>query len=366
MAYSLFLDIPTKPLTGKMRNSSLVPVDLTLEITKKCPLNCLICSSTGGPPYSNELTIDELKRIIDEAQGLGTKTIIFSGGEPLEHPHLIDLCRHATHYDLDICVYTSGNIKGKDCAIDAISKVALSFLKNVPIDKMIFGLQGPTNEIHDSITGVYGSFDNAVRSIKRAVEESIPIEIHFVPVKQNYRTLPQMVMLARELRADKISVLRFVPQGRGKSGDSRLDAHELPALRSILEKVLSSKILPIRLGTPFNAFGLTEGNQCTAGRSRATIRADGFVFPCEAMKQFPSHDDNNLRRRSLEEIWQKSAIFQEARDFLHVISSSSCRNCKIFTKCRGGCPAQRLVLGNSIGDSPDPYCLACEVISKNV
>lgn len=343
--------------------------DLTIEITKKCPLNCLICSSNGGVPYPNELTVDELKRIIDDAQELGTQTIIFSGGEPLEHPHLIEICKYAKLYDLDVSIYTSGNVRArKDHSTKPISEGIISYLKDLPINKMIFGLQGPTDNIHDSITGVQGSFANAIASIKRVIRESIPAEIHFVPVKPNYRALPQMVRLAKMLQVDQISLLRFVAQGRGEDNNSslRLESHELILLKSIIGEMLASRTPRVRIGAPFNAFGFSEKNCCTAGKSRATIRADGFVFPCEAMKELHYCSDNYLRKKGLREIWEKSALFQEARNFMHLIGRSSCRNCKMFVKCKGGCPAQRLISGASIENDFDPYCFATEVIAQNV
>jgi len=347
---------------------SLVPLDLTIEITKKCPLNCLICSSNGGIPYSNELTVNELKTIISEVQELGTQTIIFSGGEPFEHPSLIELCKHAKCHALGVCFYTSGNVRNKDCSIGPIEESALSYLKKMSVDKMIFGLQGPTDEIHDSITGVQGSFTNAITSIKRTIRNSIPAEIHFVPVKLNYRTLPQMIALAKSLEVDQISVLRFVAQGRGEANESilRLETHEQLILKSILREVVASKNPCVRVGAPFNTFGLFEQNYCTAGISRATIRADGFVFPCEAMKELPYRIDNDLRRKSLKEIWENSAIFQQARNFAHLIDKSACRKCAMFARCKGGCPAQRLISGVPIQSYPDPYCLATEVLVKNV
>jgi len=328
----------------------------------------LTCSSNSGTPYANEFTLNELRTIIDDAQKLGTRTIIFSGGEPFEHAHLIELCKNAKRRDLGVCIYTSGNISLKDYSVGPISKSALSYLKKIPVDRIIFGLQGHTEEIHDSITCVHGSFNNAVISIRRAVKESIPTEIHFVPVKLNYRTLPEMVMLAKKLGTEQISVLRFVAQGRGKANENtlRLEADELLDLKSILREIVTSRVLRVRVGAPYNAFGLFKENYCTAGRSRATIRADGFVFPCEAMKELPYNTDNDLNRRNLREIWENSTIFHEARNFMYLIGNSECRACSMFARCKGGCPAQRLISGISVQNYPDPYCLVTQVIVKDV
>jgi radical SAM protein with 4Fe4S-binding SPASM domain len=351
-----------------MKPNSPALFNVTLEITKKCPLNCSICSSNGGVPYANELSRDMLERIIEDSHELGAKTVVFSGGEPFEHPDLIELCEHAKNLDLEVCIYTSGNASGWNNSIEPIDKKTLSHLKKISIDKLIFGLQGPDDKVHDLITEVHGSFKNAILSMKRAKAQFIETEIHFVPVKPNYMFLPKMIMLAKSLQVNVISVLRFVAQGRGKVNNNvlRLDPHDLVILKSMLQEMVAFKKPTVRTGSPFNTFGFFGENHCTAGKSRATIRADGFVFPCEAMKELPCYPDNNLHEKTLKEIWERSVIFEESRRFERFIMESTCRNCEIFARCRGGCPAQRLISGGSIKNSTDPYCLAREVVAENV
>ena len=67
--------------------------DLTLEITKKCPMNCILCSSEGGEAAPNEFSLTELKDIVDQAKSLGVTQISLSGGEPLTHKHILDICK---------------------------------------------------------------------------------------------------------------------------------------------------------------------------------------------------------------------------------------------------------------------------------
>lgn len=348
-------------------NDPYLPIDVTVEVTRKCPLNCLICSSEGGSPYRNELALSELKGLISDAHELGTQTICFSGGEPLEHPHIVELCRHSKCLGLNVYIYTSGNSSTDDHSPEPIKSDMLTQLAELSVNKIIVGLQGPNKEVHESITRVQGSFQNAVISIQKAVKKSIPVEIHCVPVKLNYEALPEMIDLANRLGVEKISILRFVPQGRGKTYQSLLSlrSSDLLTLKSILKRMIESKTSCVRIGAPFNAFGLSEAC-CTVGESRATVRADGLVFPCEAMKQLPYSFDNDLHTKSLQEIWEKSEIFRDARAFASLMKRTKCVNCKKLQKCGGGCPAQRLTSSKHLQSCPDPYCLEKEVAVTNV
>lgn len=341
------------------------PIDLTIEVTRKCPLNCLICSSEGGPPYDNELTTNQLKRIIEEAKELGTRNICFSGGEPFEHNGIVQLCKYSKLAGLDVQVYTSGNIRRKADTLDPLSDELLSQVKP-SVDKIIVGLHGPTPKIHESITRVPGSFENAIISIERAAQRAIQVEVHFVPVKLNYRSLSELIELARKLKVNKISILRFVPQGRGKtySGLLSLQKSDVLSLKSILTSLSESKNPQVRIGSPFKVLGLSQA-RCTAGENRATVRADGCVFPCEALKHVPCMS-NDLHLLSLREIWQDSEMFKDARTFASSARNRRCAKCYKFDECGGGCLAQSLLFGSSAWECSDPYCFEKEVASINV
>jgi radical SAM protein with 4Fe4S-binding SPASM domain len=338
-----------------------VPLDLTIEVTKKCPLNCLICSSEGGLPYENELTTNQLKKVIRDANVLGTRNIYFSGGEPFEHPEIIQLCEYSKAIGLDTHIYTSGNARSKLNLLNPIDEDLLIRAKT-SVDKIIVGLHGPNAEVHESITRVSNSFKNAIASIERAIQQAIPVEIHFVPVKMNYKSLPEMIELAKKLKVNKLSILRFVPQGRGKINNSllNLEKSDIISLKSLLTHIILSETPQVRIGAPFSVLGLSQA-RCTAGQNRATIRADGRVFPCEALKQMPCAY-NDLHTQSLREIWEESEIFRNARTFASLAKKGKCSNCNKFEKCGGGCHAQAIILGKTLVGCSDPYCFEKEVV----
>ena len=342
-----------------MRNSH-VPLDLTIEVTRKCPLNCLICSSEGGLPYENELTTEQLRKIIRDAKELGTRNICFSGGEPFEHPDIMQLCEYSKSMGLGIHVYTSGNARSKVNLLNPIDEGLLVRAKT-SVDKIIVGLHGPTAEVHESITCVSNSFKNAIASIERSVKQAIPVEVHFVPVRINHRSLPEMIELAKELKVKKLSILRFVPQGRGRINKDllSLEKAEITSLKSLLAHMVLSQTPRVRMGAPFSVLGLSKA-RCTAGENRATIRADGRVFPCEALKQMPCAR-NDLHNHSLREIWEESEAFKEARTFASLAKKGRCSACNRFEKCGGGCHAQAMLLDKIPGDRSDPYCFEKEV-----
>src|SRR3990172_2075982 len=115
------------------------------------------CADNGGllvrhgncPPevLKSELTIDELKSIIDEVKFYGPN-ITFFGGEPLLYKEWATLVRYIKEAGLRCNIITNGMLLEKH----AEEVVGLG------IDEIIFSLDGP-REIHDTIRGAEGIFD---------------------------------------------------------------------------------------------------------------------------------------------------------------------------------------------------------------
>lgn len=332
------------------------PSELTLEITRNCPLRCVLCSSDGGAPFENELGLDQWIRIIEEASVLGTRTIIFSGGEPFSSPWLLPLCKHTRKKSMEVCVYTSGNIESG--GVRSLEEGPLTALRECGVKKLIFSLHGPNSAVHESMTQVPGSFGNTLASIQDSIELGFNVEIHYVPTRLSYRHLSDIVSLVEKLHVARVSILRFVAQGRGRTNRSFLEltADQLTELRTLLEGARRVRSVDVRIGAPFSALLLNDCARCSAGLSRATIRSDGMVYPCEAFKNLPHYQASSIVNRTLRWIWENDIAFRRARQFAVLIARSRCIECEAFARCRGGCPAQRVVAGRAILDWPDPIC----------
>ncbi len=222
--------------------------ELTVEITRKCPMRCTICSSEGGECDPNEMSLVELYKIIDDAIQLGVKIISLSGGEPLASPHALDFIRYVKKNGLQLYLYTCGNIESEN-GIASIDIEKFRLFKELDVDKIIFSIHGPNAEIHENVTTKKGSYDNLITSIKNAQKTGLVVELHFVPVLHNYRYLPQVIQLAEDLGVHQVSILRFVPQGRGAINRAELEitGEKILDFKEIMQQVYSDSSLNIRL-----------------------------------------------------------------------------------------------------------------------
>jgi MoaA/NifB/PqqE/SkfB family radical SAM enzyme len=339
--------------------------ELTIEITQQCPMHCIICSSDSGEKNHNELSFAKLKTIVDDAKSMGLKTIVLSGGEPLECGHALDFIQYVKENGIELHLYSCGNMR-KDGNIAPLSDSLLGELKHLNVDKIIFSIHGHNQKIHESITTKNGSFSNLITSILNAKKFDLPIELHFVPVLQNYKFLPQIVQLAINLEIPRISILRFVPQGRGliNRGILEITQEQVLELRDILQHILLTSLIEVRIGAPFNCLNIGTLTHCSAGIDKATIRPDGFVFPCVSMKKIGLiKKSDDIAKSNIINIWNYSESFKDIRK-LHEYTSKSCNFCENLN-CMSGCLTQNYI--NCISNpNKDEYCIIVNRKNKKI
>jgi MoaA/NifB/PqqE/SkfB family radical SAM enzyme len=331
-------------------------LELTLELGNFCPLACLHCSQDAGPFRTDSLTLARSLEIVREARTLGADTIAISGGEPLCSPNFVPVCELAKSLNLRVFVYTAGSVIDKD-TLSPISNRLVHNLARLGIDRIIVNLQASERELHDKITGRRGSYDNAISSMRKLISAGLRVEIHFVPMKDNFHELSAVAKLGKELGVAQINVIRFVPQGRGlrNNGILQLEREDYNSFRQIVTTSVARSELPIRVSEAFAFLHLKSEYQCLAARKKIVVSGDGAVCPCSAFKGIlRDNPAYNVNERSLYDILN-SGIFWSLRS----------QNSLYEVNC--GCPAQRLITDGKIGPGADSNCLthAVKTVTKN-
>lgn len=328
--------------------------EVKLEVTHKCTLDCIHCSSEATPSCSREMPLDKANRLLDELLALRVKEIAFSGGEPLLWAGLCDAVRKCADGGVAPSIYTSGSIDG--CA------GAMSMLKTNGAGQIIFSLFAARHDAHDWITRRTGSFERTVTAIDAALQIGLRVELHFVPMSDNYEELPHLIDFASHRRLDRLSVLRFVPQGRGAIEPSMaLTYAQNLELRRMINAGRAK--MDIRAGSPYNFLLVNESPACLAAIDRLTIGPEFDIYPCDAFKQIHAHDlvgSDDLSRVdvwSLEECWHKSPYLRAVREYLTTPFEPPCDTCHLLERCLSGCLAQKVIAHGALKKAPDPMCL---------
>jgi radical SAM protein with 4Fe4S-binding SPASM domain len=329
--------------------------EFKIEVTYRCTLNCVHCSSDARPSNPLEMARDDCLRFVSDAAQAGAKKVAFSGGEPLLWPHIFDAVKSARQSGLEVSIYTSGNVS------EFAAKVRR--LRELDTVALIFSLFGDNEITHKRVTRVAGSFKKTCDAIALAGNSGLATEIHFVPMSNNYRELGNVVKLGDSLRVMQVSVLRLVPQGRAALIRGRVlhRVQNLELRRQIAD--LRRSGFSIRTGSPYNFLMLSNQPKCCAAIDRLIIGPDLRVYPCDAFKQVKAEEIagtlewSSLTNCSVSDCWAKSHYLEAVRTYLTTPFHDPCDSCALLEKCLSGCLAQKVIAYGTLDKRPDPDCL---------
>lgn len=330
--------------------------EFKIEVTHTCELNCIHCSSNAGPANVETLSKSEVLEILLAAAELGVQRVAFSGGEPLLWPDLAEVVARASQAGMEPTVYTTGNVSSFSAIAEELSRAGVL--------RMVFSVFGANETIHERVTRKAGSFKNTVDGVQRASEQGMSTELHFVPLAYNYRDILKIAKLGSDIGVCRMSVLRFVPQGRGQMLRSqvlsKMENLDLRKLILALRDEYGENY--VRTGSPYNFLLLNRDPVCRAGVDRLTIGPDKSVYPCDGFKGINIVElgikPASITRESLQMCWEKSDLLTSVRDYLGSQFGAACLSCKLLSRCNSGCLAQKVIANKSLAKAPDPDCIA--------
>jgi len=152
-----FIPLPKASLWNKMKNSRRL-VSFDLEITPRCNNNCRHCyinlPADDKNAESKEISFKDIKKIADQAVGLGALWCLITGGEPLLRKDLFDIYLYLKKRGLLVSVFTNATL---------ITKVHADFFKRYPPRDIEITVYGVTKDTYEKVTRRHGSFDEFIR-----------------------------------------------------------------------------------------------------------------------------------------------------------------------------------------------------------
>jgi radical SAM protein with 4Fe4S-binding SPASM domain len=294
--------------------------------------------SDGRSQQPVELTTSEAVALIDNISRF-RPLLILTGGEPLLRRDLDLLIKHAAGLNLRTALATNGLLidekKARSLKEDGISVVSVS-------------VDSADAKAHDSVRGVTGAHDAALKAVKAMAKVGISVQINTTVTNANVRTLPALNDLVRASGAEAWHVFFLVPTGRGNVSDVVSAREYYEALNWLEELENAQNDISVRPSCA-PQYRLHEGRRgCLAGVSYAFVSYDGTVQPCGYLPL----DAGSIRQQGFADIWQNSRALKRLRSTLQW--SGACAACVYAETCRG-CRARAFAMsGDCLGD--DPYC----------
>lgn len=178
---------------------------LWLELTGKCPLNCVHCYASSSPEGTHgTMQFADWMRVIDEASQLGVPMIQFTGGEPTSHPDFAALVQHALALGIEVEVFSN---------LVHVTPELWDLFGHEHVRLATSYYSDDTSQ-HTAITGSSNSHALTTGNIAEAVRRGIAIRIGIVDILDGQRT-DEAETILRSLGVTQIGRDRLRGVGRG-------------------------------------------------------------------------------------------------------------------------------------------------------
>ena len=337
------------------------------ETTQACDLACKHCRAEAQPlrnPF--ELSTGEAKALLARLREFGRIIFVFSGGDCLKRPDIVELVRYGADLGLRMAI-TPGTTP-------LCSKEMMQRLKDAGLTRLAISLDGSTPELHDEFRQVQGSFDNGLRILREAQEIGLTTQVNTVVRKANLDDMDAMCSLMGELGIVFWEVFFLVPMGRAKKEDVASAEgfeevfHKLYDLtktapfdiKATAAPQYSRVVLERKKAERESMDVLTSGMHYSQadgiGRARNVNDGDGFVFVSHIGDIYPSGflpvKAGNVRTDDIIEVYRNSPLFRTLRDRSQL--KGKCGVCSYRSLCGGSRARAFAMTGDYL--AAEPFC----------
>lgn len=355
--------------TAKPQRLDLPPgvpplTSLYMYIAGSCNLACRHCWIEPDFRTDNKsgkfIKLEHVKKAVKEAKPLGLQSVKLTGGEPVLHPHFLEIINFVNDEQITISVETNGVLINDEIA---------GFLKSKPYCRFIsVSIDGARQETHDELRGIPGAFDNAVKGLKALSRAGFHPQLICTLHKGNVGELEKVVEFAQVLGCGSVKFNHVQPMGRGDGFDRRntLSVPELIAVfKAVDGDVRKKSSIPVYFDIPFAFYPLRKIlhepiNRCNV-LNLLGILADGKASLCGIGVTVPELVFGDISSDALDEIWLNAPGLATLRKNIPHKLQGICANCLHKEMCMGQCVA---INYHTSGNLNAPYSF-CKIAEEN-
>ncbi len=302
-------------------------ISLGIGLTNACNLQCAHCYRPQGPP--DFLGVRDVLACLDR---FDVHSVNLGTGENILNPELPAVLDALAERGVRTSLTSNGT------TLLELDEARLRRLHDVEVS-MDFDERGPMDAFRGD-----GAFDRAVRAIERVRGLGLRVTVIAVLMNVNYDRLGRLARLARSWGAalrvnayQPVHTRRFMPSW-SQFWDGYRALFDEAAVTTCTEHVVAAA-----LDVPLAGDG--DGGGCA--RRSVRLTPTGELLPCVYWPR-------SAGRLADVPPGAGGALFESAEFVAARSAPAACRTCELWSRCRGGCPSRRALLGRP-GD-PDPYC----------
>ena len=317
--------------------------------TQACNLKCRHCYSSSDQNKPDQLSTAQALQIISDLKNANVPVLLFSGGEPLLRPDLLELLHAAKLQNLRTVISTNGTLINEQTAAKLLD-AGLSYAG--------ISLDGP-EKVHDSFRLKSGAFNAAINGIKACQTAGLKAGIRFTITTENVAFIPEIFQIAVENGVKRICFYHLIGMGRATEITDKTPSPEITrsAVDTIIDKTkeyVAANLIEEVLTVGNHADGpyllakmakenhpdtetaaallkINGGNRI--GEKIACISWDGSVYPDQFWRNYSL---GNIKDRTFTQIWTDTTnpVLIKLRNKTQ-FADKRCLACKYFDLCKG-------------------------------
>jgi radical SAM protein with 4Fe4S-binding SPASM domain len=294
-----------------------VPLSVHIDPTWRCNERCIHCYLDHGE--ADELSLSELRELLDQMADAGTLFLTLSGREIFLRRDLFAIVEHARLRGFDIKLKTNAILIAEKEA----ARIAELGVHQVPLERTL-------------------------RAVGLLRAHCVHVVIACVLMKPNIADFDGVQNLAREVVAEFTIDPTITPHINGDRSipDLNVDREELRKIfetESLVGDVTAFAAPPSLFEEDME--DILDGTPCSAGHSSSYISPHGDVYPCV---QSPL-TCGNVRQTRFADMWNDAAGFREIRN-IRARDLPVCSSCGHVGSC-SRCPGLAYMEGSMYGPS---------------
>lgn len=246
------------------------PIVVSWALTNRCNSKCKYCSR--WKQETGELNTKQIFAIIDELSEMGTRRIIYTGGEPLIREDIGEIIDYTVERGVNVIVNSNGSF------------IPLRIKKILKLKSLIFSFDGP-KDIHDWIRGESSHLE-VLEAIRITKDYGIEVGLTTVISKANLNAIDYILEVAEKFNV-KVS---FQPVSEHLL--DRDNSKVMVALELSYRKIIQNIIIKKRNGNKYIKNSITGLNhllnwpksksiKCSGGLISCRIDSEGYVSYCD-------------------------------------------------------------------------------------
>ncbi|MFL0194443.1 radical SAM protein [Clostridium sp. WILCCON 0269] len=297
---------------------------LRLYLTNNCNLRCKHCFMYASNELKNELSTDEIKRLIDKCYEYGSDKIIFTGGEVALKEGFIEILKYAKIIGMYTQVLTNGTL----WTTQMINEGAKY------IDDLQVSVDG-YNEMSNARIRGSGVFDKALETVDEFIKiGGLSVSVSVTPlydfIDEYYEKYIKFGrQLVEKYKNDDFLIIfgRELIDGRDINASEEKNRLMADRVDKIAEDIYPNNELTAFVRNH-------EHNRIfrNCGYGALTVNSNGDFYFCGRVNDVRKY--GNIRQVPIEHVLE---IRKKVREISQVDNLLPCKNCLLKYICGGGC-----------------------------